>query len=222
LAKIATVSLTAFPHVLKGAKVVGNPVRQVIVNIPEPKKRLLNRRHALHLLVLGGSQGARFLNLELPKVLKAFPLERRPIVWHQSGFHDHDQVLEDYRAIFLDAKVNCFIRDITNAYEWADLVIARAGALTCAEISAAGLASILIPYPYAVDNHQYDNARVLEKVGASIVLVQNPFERQKLIDLLAQFLQDRQKIIDMSCAARRLCRLDATDEVIKACLHVIK
>jgi UDP-N-acetylglucosamine--N-acetylmuramyl-(pentapeptide) pyrophosphoryl-undecaprenol N-acetylglucosamine transferase len=176
----------------------------------------------LHLLVLGGSQGARFLNNTLPEVLKGFYFDLTPIVWHQSGFHDHDQVIEDYRAISLDAKVNCFIRDIAEAYEWADLIIARAGALTCSEIAAAGLASVLIPYPGAVDNHQYDNASVLEKGKAGVIFTQKDFDRQKLIDLLTQFLQDRTQILKMSCAARRLSKPKAVDAVIKACLHVVK
>jgi UDP-N-acetylglucosamine--N-acetylmuramyl-(pentapeptide) pyrophosphoryl-undecaprenol N-acetylglucosamine transferase len=222
LAKVATCVLTAFPNVIKGATVVGNPVRHAIIDIPEPRKRLLDRRHALHLLVLGGSQGAHFLNTQVPKVLKTFSFGLRPIVWHQSGFRDHDQVLEDYRAISLDAKVNSFIRDIAQAYEWADLVIARAGALTCSEIAAAGLASILVPYPYAIDNHQYYNAKFLAAAKASVILMQKTDGTQKLIDLLNKFLQDRTRIFDMSCAARRLAKPHATDAVIKACLDVIK
>src|SRR3989339_132113 len=213
LAKIADTVLEAFPHTLKQAKTVGNPVRQEIIHIPDPKTRLTPRTHTVHLLILGGSQGAHFINEKMPKILKQFPTGCRPIVWHQAGMTDRRQVLEDYRACLLDARVDDFIQNMFEAYEWADVVIARSGALTIAELAAAGLASILIPFPEAVDNHQYTNAKYLAEGGAAIILEQKNFDDQKLIDLLNSFLKDRIKIIPMSENARALAKPKATEEI---------
>jgi len=222
LSKIANTILEAFPHTLKNAQTVGNPVRKEIIDMPDPKTRLTPRTHAIHLLILGGSQGAHFINEKMPKILKNFPTGCRPIVWHQTGMNDRRQVLEDYRECLLDARVDDFIHDMFEAYEWADVVIARAGALTIAELAAAGLASILIPLPTAVDNHQYYNAKYLAEGDAAVILEQNNsnhFDDQKLVDLLNEFLKDKNKVIDMSVNARALAKLNATEEIVQSILN---
>ncbi|MBP9712808.1 MAG: undecaprenyldiphospho-muramoylpentapeptide beta-N-acetylglucosaminyltransferase [Sterolibacterium sp.] len=222
LAGVADRVLTGFPAVLKNECWVGNPVRAEIAALPLPGERYGERqvlREPLHLLVVGGSLGALALNEALPAALALWPENERPQVVHQSG----EKHLDALKAAYVQAGVhaNCvsFIDDMAGAYAWADLVVCRAGALTIAELAAAGVASLLVPYPHAVDDHQTGNARFLAQAGAAILLPQVELTPEKL-SLLQQMSRDQ--LLQMAEKARALARLDATTLVAKACMELAK
>jgi UDP-N-acetylglucosamine--N-acetylmuramyl-(pentapeptide) pyrophosphoryl-undecaprenol N-acetylglucosamine transferase len=225
LAPFATRVLTGFPRALRrrDAIFIGNPVRREIAALPEPEQRLAGRDGRLRLLVLGGSLGARTLNEVVPEALKGMAPEQRPEVWHQTGRDLIDQALERYRRARVQARVEPYIEDMAAAYGWCDLVVCRAGALTIAELAAAGVGAILVPYPYAVDDHQSVNARFLTDVGAACVVRNEELDAPKLAALLGQFATagavDRARLLTMAQAARRQARVDATEQVARICLE---
>jgi UDP-N-acetylglucosamine--N-acetylmuramyl-(pentapeptide) pyrophosphoryl-undecaprenol N-acetylglucosamine transferase len=197
-------------------------VRAEIAALPAPEQRLAARAEGarLRLLVLGGSQGALALNECLPTALAALEAARRPEVWHQAGGGRDGDCREDYAARGVEARVEPFIEDMAAAYAWADLVVCRAGALTIAELTAAGLPSVLVPYPHAVDDHQTANARYLSEAGAALLLAQTELDPTPLSALLGELASDRERLLDMARAARRLARPQATAEVVQQCLQV--
>jgi len=162
LSKVSKKVLEGFPGTFSGVKNtlgIGNPVRQDIASLPIPLTRLGDRWGRVHVLVFGGSLGAQALNEVVPMALSEIPLDKSPIVRHQAGNNKDDVTRKLYEKLGVEAQITDFIDDMAEAYEWADLVICRSGALTVAELAAAGLASIMVPYPYAVDNHQTANAK---------------------------------------------------------------
>ncbi|MCH8929827.1 MAG: undecaprenyldiphospho-muramoylpentapeptide beta-N-acetylglucosaminyltransferase, partial [Proteobacteria bacterium] len=176
LARIADRVLEAFPgsfpnpgHIRSGVETVGNPVRDEILSLAEPGRRMAGRSGSLRLLVLGGSQGALRLNTMTPLALAQIDGGQRPQVWHQAGARTLDQAKAAYRQHDIDARVEPFIEQMADAYGWADLVVCRAGALTVFELAAAGLAAVLIPFPSAVDDHQNLNANWLVRAGAAVL-----------------------------------------------------
>ena len=222
LAGVADRILTGFPEVLKKGVWAGNPVRADIAALPAPAARYaerVERQAPLQLLVVGGSLGAQALNEALPRALALLPEDERPQVVHQAG----EKHLEALKAGYAQAgvKANCvaFIDDMAGAYAWADLVICRAGALTVAELAAAGVASILVPYPHAVDDHQTGNARFLANAGAAILLPQGELTPEKL-SLLNRM--GREQLLQMAEKARALARPDATTIVAEACMSLAK
>ncbi len=222
LAGVADRILSGFPDVLKKGVWTGNPVRADIAALPAPATRYgerIEQGAPLHLLVVGGSLGAMALNESLPAALALLPENERPQVVHQSG----EKHLEALKAGYAQAgvKANCvaFIEDMAGAYAWADLVICRAGALTVAELAAAGVASILVPFPYAVDDHQTGNARFLANAGAAILLPQGELTAEKL-SLLNRM--GREQLLQMAEKARALARPDATTIVAQACMELAK
>ena len=180
LAAVADRILTGFPGALKKGAWVGNPVRPEIAVLPAPTIRYAQHEGPLHLLVVGGSLGAQALNEVVPKTMALFAEHERPAVVHQAG-EKHLPMLKSL-YISADVRADCvaFINDMAGAYDWADLVICRGGALTVAELAAAGVASLLVPYPYAVDNHQTANARFLSSAGAAILLPQDQLTPERL------------------------------------------
>src|SRR5262249_38146746 len=172
LAPVADRALCAFPGALKGAVHTGNPVRPEIAAIAAPKERYAGRSGPLRILIFGGSLGAKALNDTVPRALALLPTGARPVVTHQSGAQ-HAQALEAaYAAAGVRADTRAFIDDMAAAYSGADLVVCRAGATTVAELAAAGVASVLVPLPHAVDDHQTTNARFLSDAGAAVLLPQ--------------------------------------------------
>ena len=165
LAKVADKTLCAFPGALPGATWVGNPLRAGLTNLPSPTIRYESRQGPLRILVVGGSLGAAALNDVVPAALALIPETQRPHVIHQSGEKHAEKLRQSYAQYGVVADVKPFIEDMTAAYADADLVICRAGAMTVAELSAAGVASYLVPFPYAVDDHQTFNARFLSVSG---------------------------------------------------------
>ncbi|HEU0198270.1 MAG TPA: undecaprenyldiphospho-muramoylpentapeptide beta-N-acetylglucosaminyltransferase [Nevskiaceae bacterium] len=201
LAHVATVALEAFPRALAGGRTVGNPVRADIAGLPGPAQRLAERSGAMRLLVLGGSLGAKALNERVPQALARLPAAARPEVRHQGG-RTVEVARAAYRAAGVVADVAPFIDDMAGAYAWADLVVCRAGASTIAELAAAGCASLLVPYPYAVDDHQTRNAEYLVAVGAAELVQEANLPTEALAQRLARLLADRPRLVAMAIAAR--------------------
>ena len=219
LARLAKRVLTGFPEVFKSGEWCGNPVRPPIAALAPPEQRFSGRVGPLRILVVGGSLGAQSLNEAVPLALALIPAEERPEVVHQSGEKQLDLLKENYQRAGVTAHTVAFIEDMAGAYEWADLVICRAGALTIAELAAAGAASILVPYPHAVDDHQTANARFLANAGAAILLPQTELTAEKL-SLLRTL--SRGQLQQMAEKARELAKPDATADVAKVCMEVAK
>ena len=219
LAKVADKIVTGFPNVLGKGEWVGNPVRAAIADLPPPAQRYGERQGRLRLLVVGGSLGAQALNDALPKALALIPEGQRPEVVHQSGEKHLSKLNGGYAAAGVKAHCVAFIEDMAAAYAWADLVVCRAGALTVAELAAAGVASILVPFPQAVDDHQTGNARFLAGAGAAILLPQKELSPERLA-----LIRDmsREQLLQMAEKARALAKPDATAAVAQACIELAK
>ena len=196
----------------------GNPVRSEIANIPEPSQRYRRRAETLSVLVVGGSLGAQALNEMVPKALGLLQPSARPKVIHQAGQKHIDALRSSYAEAAVEADIRPFIDDMASAYEHCDLLICRAGALTVAEICAAGIASILVPFPYAVDDHQTGNARFLSDSGAAILIPQAELSPQRLADLIRCFT--REQLEQMATKARALAKPNATEHVAKVCMEL--
>jgi len=195
----------------------GNPVRREVAALPGPQLRLAGRTGPVRILITGGSQGAQVLNLVVPAALKLLPASIAIEVRHQAGAKRVDEALDAYTEAGVDAEVQPFINDMAEAYAWADLVICRSGALTVAELAAAGVASVLVPYAYAVDDHQTRNAEYLSFARAAIILSQSSFEPRVLATALEPLLADRAVLLSMAIAARQLALPDAAEKVVEAC-----
>lgn len=215
LAKLADRVLSGFPDVLKNAEWCGNPVRDSIAALPDPQQRYSARSGVLNVLVVGGSLGAQAINECLPQALFCIPQEIEPKVIHQTGKKNFEEVQEMYRQAGIAAEVKPFLDDMAQYYAWADVVICRAGALTVAELAAAGVASILIPFPYAVDDHQTANARFLSEKGAAILLPQTELTARHLAAVLQNMTRD--KALSMAQAARALAQPAAAQRVAQVC-----
>lgn len=223
LSHLAQRVLCAFPKTFPPQKkliITGNPVREGISTINPPEIRLSNRTSKPKLLILGGSLGAQALNEMLPEAIAQLPLLQRPEIWHQTGQKHYEKTCDNYAVHSVKAKVVPFIDDMAAAYEWADLVICRAGALTLAEITSVGVASILIPYPHAVDDHQTANARYLEETGAALLLPQVSLTAVKLSQHLAKLLNSAEQRFTMAQAARQLRQENAIQAIIQQCFEV--
>ncbi len=219
LAGIADKALTAFPHALKNAEWTGNPVRADIAAIAQPAARYAGRSGPLRLLVVGGSQGAQALNDALPQALALLPLAERPLVVHQAGERNLDHLQKNYAKENIQGELLSFIDDMARRYAEADLVICRAGAMTIAELSAGGMASVLVPFPHAVDDHQSANARFLSERGAAILLAQEKLTPENLAGLLRSL--DRKALVAMAEKARLLGKPDAARVVADRCAQLV-
>jgi UDP-N-acetylglucosamine--N-acetylmuramyl-(pentapeptide) pyrophosphoryl-undecaprenol N-acetylglucosamine transferase len=220
LAGVADRVLCTYPGALKNAVQTGNPVRPEIGTVAAPEGRYAARTGPLRVLVVGGSLGARALNDAVPQALALLPAARRPQVTHQSGTQHLQSLQEAYATAGVQARTLAFIEDMAAAYSDADLVICRAGAGTVAEIAVAGVASVLVPYPHAVDDHQTTNARYLADAGAAILLRQSELSPEGLAELLGAL--DRPRLCDMAGRARSLGRSDATEAVAMACVELAR
>ncbi len=220
LAGLAKRVMAGFADTLPGAEWVGNPVRDVITVLPAPAQRMATRQGKPRLLVLGGSLGARTLNLSLPQALAQLTPAQRPDVRHQCGTRGLDEAREAYAKAGVEADVVAFIDDMAASYGWADLAVCRAGALTLAELTAAGLGAVLVPFPYAVDDHQTRNAEALVAVGAAVVMQESELDVQILGQRLESLLGDRGKLLSMAEAARTLAKPDAAAVIARACVEV--
>jgi UDP-N-acetylglucosamine--N-acetylmuramyl-(pentapeptide) pyrophosphoryl-undecaprenol N-acetylglucosamine transferase len=216
LAEVSDKVMVAFPGALKDAEWTGNPVRREIAAMPAPEARFAGRSGPLKVMVVGGSLGAQALNDALPKALAL--LAEKPLVVHQAGEKHLETLKSNYAAAGVEGQLLAFIDDMAGCYAEADLVICRAGAVTVAELSAGGMASVLVPFPHAVDDHQTANARFLADQGAAILIQQRDLTPQKLAELLGSL--DRARLLEMARRARALGKPDAAQIVAKRCMQL--
>ena len=224
LAWAADTVMSGFPQAfgaLPGVRHVGNPVRAEIVRLPVPAERLAGRHGALRVLVVGGSRGAQVFNQMLPKALTQIKPEWRPELWHQAGRGQTDGLVHAYKAAGGGVRVNEFIDDMAAAYAWADVIVCRAGAMTLAEIAAVGLAAILVPYPYATDDHQTENARFLSERDAAILVPESEFSAARVAELLEGFASQREVLVKMAGHARACAMPDAADAAVQLCMEAM-
>ena len=219
LAGVADRIVTGFPEVLKKGVWAGNPVRPEIAKIAPPAERFAGRDGALRLLVIGGSLGAQALNEIIPQGMALLGENELPQIVHQAGEKHIEALKANYAAAGVPAHCVPFIEDMAGAYEWADLVVCRAGALTVAELAAAGVASILVPFPHAVDDHQTGNAKFLVNVGGAFLLPQGELSPEA-IALIRNY--SRGQLLEMAEKARSLAKPDATEEVANICAEIAK
>ncbi len=218
LAGVSDKVMVAFPDALKKAEWTGNPVRADIASIAAPEERFRARQGPLRILVVGGSLGAQALNEAVPRALAQ--LAERPSVVHQSGEKHLEALRAHYAAAGVQGELVAFIDDMARRYAEADLVICRAGAVTIAELSAGGMASVLVPFPYAVDDHQTANARFLADRGAAILLPQTELTPERLAQLIRSL--DRAALLRMAQNARTLGKPDAARIVAQRCMELAR
>jgi len=217
LAKLANKVMEAFPNSFTTkATHVGNPVRKLIANLPLPEVRFTKRTDELRVFVFGGSLGAARLNELVPQVCADLKDTKKLKIKHQTGTGNFEQTQENYKQLDIKADVFEYVNDMAEMYAWADVVICRAGAMTIAELAAAGVASILVPYPHAVDDHQTYNARYLSDAGAGVLLQQKDLNVESLVEVLNQI--DRNVALGMANKAKEKGMPDATHLVTEACL----
>lgn len=219
LAGVADQVVTGFPQVFQKGEWTGNPVRAEITAVAPPAERFAARSGPLKVLVVGGSLGAAALNDALPKALALLNAAERPQVTHQAGAKQIEALKAAYRAAGVAGELLPFIDDMAARYAAADLVICRAGALTVAELAAVGVASVLVPYPHAVDDHQTGNARFLADAGAAVLMPQAELTPHRLADLLRAMT--RQQLQDMAVKARACAKPDATERVAEVCAGLV-
>ncbi len=221
LANIATRVLSAFPCNLRKAQCIGNPVRQEIENIVEPKQRMQAWGEKTNLLVLGGSRGALAINELVPQALALLERHGQVDVRHQAGAGKEEATAALYKKYGVKADVKAFVDDMAEAFSWADIVVCRAGALTVSELAAVGLGSILIPFPYAIDDHQTANAEYLVSGGAALLFQQRDLSVEKLSEVLSKVLFDRDTLLGMALKAKALARPQAAKVFADACEGVM-
>ena len=220
LALVADKSMTGFPGALKNAEWAGNPVRAQIAEIAQPAARYAGRTGPLRILVVGGSLGAQALNQIVPQALGSMAASGRPVVTHQAGEKHLESLRLNYSNAKVDGELVPFIEDMAQRYAEADLVLCRAGAMTIAELSVGGMASVLVPFPHAVDDHQTANARFLSDKGAAILLPQSSLTPERLAELLRTL--DRSALLEMARRARALGKPDAARMVADRCVELAK
>lgn len=223
LARLARVVLQAFPGSFPArvkCETVGNPVRSEIGALPAPAARFASRSGPLRLLVLGGSQGALALNRAVPAALALLPADRRPQVRHQTGERTIDVARREYERHGIEVRLLPYIEDMAESYAWADLVICRAGALTVAELAAAGIGAIFVPFPAAVDDHQTANAQPMVTAGAAVIIAEQDLRDTILATVLTEWLSSRDGLRLRAEKARSLAMPDALDRITGACLQL--
>ncbi|MBT0726192.1 undecaprenyldiphospho-muramoylpentapeptide beta-N-acetylglucosaminyltransferase [Rosenbergiella australiborealis] len=209
LSKIARKVMQAFPGAFPHADVVGNPVRKDVLALPSPSQRFEGREGPIRVLVMGGSQGARILNQQLPEVAQT--LGDQVTLWHQTGKGNQPSVEQDYRQRGMTGhNITEFIDDVAAAYAWADVVVCRSGALTVSEVAAAGVAAIFVPFPHK-DRQQYWNALSLEKAGAAVILEQPHFTAKAVVDCLQRW--NREALLVQAINAQSTAVRDSTQRV---------
>jgi UDP-N-acetylglucosamine--N-acetylmuramyl-(pentapeptide) pyrophosphoryl-undecaprenol N-acetylglucosamine transferase len=223
LAPLAARVFEAFPGSFPSrahAELVGNPVRSSLASAESPRERLEQRRAARRrLFIMGGSQGARVLNETVPRALALLPAGARPEVWHQAGSSGVDAARAAYAAAGVAARVDAFIDDVASAYRWADLVVARAGALTVTELRSVGVGAILVPLPTAIDDHQTLNARHFARRGAGVLLPQRELTPATLAKELELWLGNFDGLVAMAEIARSQAMRAAAERLAVACLE---
>ena len=217
LAKIAMRVLTGFPNTMQSAEWVGNPIREEFDHVPAPALRYEQRQGPLSILVVGGSLGAAALNENVPAALALIAKQERPIVIHQAGDKHLADLEKRYAQLGVEADIRPFIDDMPAAYAQADLVICRSGAMTISELAACGVASCLIPFPHAIDDHQTANAKFLSDADAAILLPEQNLNPQDLALMIQNF--NRADLKEMAVRAHALSKPHATQRVAEVCAN---
>ena len=215
LAQVADRVFTAFPDVLKNAQWVGNPLRTAFTQQADPAARFAGRSGPLRLLVVGGSLGAKALNTIVPQAIALVPIEKRPIVTHQSGAKQIEELRGNYERAGVEATLTPFIDDTATAFADADLVVCRAGASTVTEIAAVGAPALFVPFPSAVDDHQTSNARFLVQQGAGWQMAQSELTPQALSNMLQK--TERVELVNIGLNAKKMQKTEATARIVAAC-----
>jgi UDP-N-acetylglucosamine--N-acetylmuramyl-(pentapeptide) pyrophosphoryl-undecaprenol N-acetylglucosamine transferase len=215
--------LEGFPHAFAPQpKVmsVGNPVRPEIANLPSPKERLHPIRLPFRLLVLGGSLGAQALNEIVPRAVSQLSLDERPLILHQTGDKHLETTGKLYESMGVNANLQPFIKDMANAYAWADMVLCRAGALTVAELCMVGLGAIFVPFPFAVDDHQTANAQFMVKHHAALCVQQSELTEARLASIVREMTSSPEKRLEMAKAAYELRKVSVVERIFEVCKEV--
>jgi UDP-N-acetylglucosamine--N-acetylmuramyl-(pentapeptide) pyrophosphoryl-undecaprenol N-acetylglucosamine transferase len=224
LARLARLVLEGFPNSFPpgiATRCIGNPVRREITGLAAPESRFAVRGGPVRLLVVGGSLGAQRLNTSVPRALALLQRQgHRFDVWHQAGARGIDAARAEYSLAGVTGRLDAFIDDMAAAYGWADLVICRAGALTVAELAAAGVGAILVPFPFAVDDHQTHNAQFLTSVGAAVLITDRDFEPARVAAALTELAGDRLQLLEMARRARTRAMPHAAESLTRAVLDV--
>lgn len=228
LARIADSVMSAFPNAFKAAsvnnrlKLTGNPIREDLCELYYRPGKDTDRGDSepLRILILGGSLGAASLNDTVPQAIALLGENIKPEVWHQTGKNKLADVAKVYKEASIKANVSEFITDMAEAYRWADFVICRAGALTISELCVSGLGAILVPYPYAVDDHQTLNAQFMVNAGAAWLMPQSELSAKALSETLKPLCSKPARLEHLSKAARKLAKADATEQVVNECRRV--
>jgi UDP-N-acetylglucosamine--N-acetylmuramyl-(pentapeptide) pyrophosphoryl-undecaprenol N-acetylglucosamine transferase len=221
LALIATRIYSAFPmRLMRASQKIGNPVRDSIRKIEKPDQRFKNRKGPLRLLVVGGSLGAKFFNETIPLSIQQINPKKRPLIIHQSGERNCKELKETYKKCRVKSDCRAYLNDIDKVYAWADIVIARAGALTVSEFSAAGIASLLVPFPFAVDNHQFYNAKYLSDKKAARLIIQEELTVKDLSSFIQSLTRD--KCLKMSKLALENIVTKPEEVIYRECERLIK
>ena len=220
LSRFSKKVLMGFAGAFKGNKaiLVGNPVRQALIDLPE--KKISTADKPLNVLVIGGSLGAKVLNECLPEAFSRFT-DGQLKIRHQSGKGHDVGLIKTYQDLNLKVDVQAFVTNMDEAYAWADLIICRAGALTVAEVAVAGLPAIFVPLPHAVDDHQTKNAQDLLNKKAAVIIPQNELNADKVSDYLQTFSQNREMLSKMSENSKRTAIIDATERVASVCNQLL-
>jgi len=204
-----------------GMRFLGNPIRKEILDIKKVSPEV-DLSKSLRVFIMGGSQGARSINMSVPNALASLNRSANIKVMHDTGEEDYDEVNESYKRLGIDAKVSKYNQNVESAYAWADLFIGRAGAMTVSELSAIGLPSILIPYPYAMDDHQFYNARFLEEKGGAVIIDDEKLTSEHLSDVIRDLSEDRKILKRMSESAFDVRFVHATENIVDFTYQVIK
>ncbi len=225
LAFLATRILTGFEDTkLAGKPIwVGTPVRESVIKTGQSRDLSdLEGCRTLNLLVIGGSQGAQSLNEALPEALTRLPDELMPNIRHQSGAGRGEDTVKHYHSRGIDGEVTEYIDDMSEAYQWADVIVARAGAMSLAEISAVGLAAVLVPFPFAARDHQRINAQIYENKDCALVCMEGEHFIPCLVEHLKTILSDRALIRNMSQRIKKMAKPDSTELVVRNCIEVMQ
>lgn len=223
LAYFAKYILEGFPSAFKpkiNVIIIGNPVRAEIENLPPPQARLNPVHSPFRLLVLGGSLGAQALNEAVPKALSQLKINERPEVFHQTGDKHFEVTKKTYESMGVQANLAPFVKDMAQAYAWADIVLCRAGALTVSELCVVGLGAIFVPFPYAVDDHQTANASFMVDNEAALCIQQTELTETRLADIVRQFSKSPERCLVMAQAAYQLRKVNVVEKIFKICQEV--
>jgi UDP-N-acetylglucosamine--N-acetylmuramyl-(pentapeptide) pyrophosphoryl-undecaprenol N-acetylglucosamine transferase len=201
----------------------GNPVRSNIIKASRDAGIVPNQDSAT-LLILGGSQGARRLNSLMLEAAEEClsKLSPPPLIIHQTGGHDEDHVQNKYSELGLKARVKAFYTDMAEIYSQADLIISRAGATTLAELTVFDKPAILIPFPYAADNHQEINGQYLVEAGAALMIRQADLTGEKLGMEIKRLLEDKKLLAEMARNSGKVAKPEATETIVNACMDLLK